>query len=147
MPRIDYWTVELAIQTILQADAALVAASAFIADPEIPEPESSEQTPWVGIFLETRKPESRQPLASNTKLRYFATFRLVCLTFGLERAQVMKARDDLIGMVETALMNSPRLNVAGVDKVGFSFLDGGNFTSGQKQVAWQAIGEVNLVCA
>lgn len=104
MARVDYRAIAEALRDALAADAALMGVTLAIdADQEF----AIDQARFVGIYTVGRRPTSGQPLAASTRVRYEVEFLLWCAVHHPETfADAAKARDDLVGAVEVALLTA-----------------------------------------
>src|SRR3990167_4581511 len=132
MPRLDYYKIEEAIQTILKADTSLVGVHVEVEDEVI---FGAESCPWLGIYLMSRSASSHlQGLSAGQRTRFQLNFSLWAWEYSLEsQKDVMQRRDDLIGKVEVVLMNNRTLSVEGVDNVAHLWLDGGDMSGGRDE--------------
>ena len=124
MARVDYFGIEEAIKSILDADADLAGVEVLIEE-EL----TIQRGNVVGIYLDDRDaPNEDQSLSAGTRTRFNVRFSIWCWHFGVgrDRRVPMEQRDDLIGKVEIALMKERTLN----DTVNSSWLEGGEFLSG-----------------
>ena len=124
MARIDYFNIEEAIKSILDADADLADVEVLIEE-EL----TIQRGNVVGIYLDDRDaPDEEQSLSAGTRTRFNVRFSIWCWHFGVgrDRRVPMQQRDDLVGKVEIALMKERTLN----DTVNMSWLEGGEFLSG-----------------
>lgn len=141
MARVDYYAIETAVQAILQADATL-AGTTVVVEGELVF--GSEQTPWVGIYLDRRDaPADRQRIAAGTRTVFLIRLALWCWEYSVEgEAKAIQLRDDLVGKVEVALMANRTLS----GTVTTSWLEGGELPSGRlPETGWVSGGEIVLI--
>lgn len=120
----DYYGIEEEMQAILQASPDLQDGSVVIEEEII---FSIENTPNIGIYLESRDPDPDTPLAAGTVQRYHLNMSVWVFVFGMEIAPIMKQRDEFIGKIEQTLMANRNLN----GKVDALWLGGGDTPSGR----------------
>ena len=137
MARVDYYSIEKAIQTVLKADPDMADVDVLVEqDVQL------GQNPTVAIYIESRSaPANLQRISAAKRTNFQVIFTLACFGFSLDIEQAMKLRDDLMGKVETALMKNPSLNNA----VSFSYLSGGQFENATANNSFIARGDVTLV--
>lgn len=146
MARFDYYGLETDIQTILKADAD-VSAHWAERDPSILiEREmlfGMDECPAVIIYMDSRSaPSNLQGISSGQRTRFDLRLSLWVCEFHLDSVETAsKNRDDLIGLVEVALMKDRTLG----GKVGASWLDGGEFMTAQSDNGFISCGEITLV--
>ena len=122
MARLDYYAIETAIKTLLEADATLAGTVVTVEDELL---FGAERTPWVGIFLDRRDP-GEQSLSAGTRTRYNIRLSIWCWEYSMESiSKAIQLRDDLVGKVEVALMKQRTLN----DTVTKSWIEGGELPS------------------
>ena len=124
MARVDYFNIEEAIKTILDADADLAGVSVLVEE-EL----TVQRGNVIGIYLDDRDAaDADQSLSAGTRTRFNVRFTIWCWHFGVgrDRRVPMEQRDDLVGKVEIALMKERTLN----GTVTTSWLEGGEFLSG-----------------
>jgi hypothetical protein len=127
MARINYGALTVAIEDILSASAELRNWEVTIeAVPSLPIPVN--KIPHIGIFEEARSLTSGQPIASGQRTRYTLRWRVVVSALGKTYRDASQARDEILGLVEVALMNNRSLG--GALSGGSLTLGGGDFASG-----------------
>ena len=139
MSRVDYFTIEEAIKSILDADA-IVSAKAILIEEEL----VFERGNIIGIYLDDRQaPDELQSISAGTRTRFLVSFSLWCWHFGVgrDRRVPMEQRDDLLGNVEIALMKVRNLN----DTVNTSWLLGGEFLSGPDPTGKQFMSGAQII--
>lgn len=119
MPRIDYYGLENEIKAILESQIDDVT---FSVEDEIILNESSGRV--VGIFLTERAPAPNQHLSAGRRVDYHLSFSIWCFAYSLEKSEAIRIRSELVGLVESALLQNPTLN----DQVERSWLGGGKLT-------------------
>lgn len=118
MAAIDYYGIEDTIRSTL----ATACGSGVNVTAEVQQPMDTK--PWVSIYLTGRTAPEDQPIAAGTRQRYQLNFSIWVWCWSLDNpAKAAEARDDLIGTVETALMNNR--NMGGAIDTGY--LQGGSF--------------------
>ena len=123
MARVDYYTIVSEIGQILNADTTLSGVQITVEDSA-----PLDSGPWIAIYLESRTPSSGQSISAGTRTPYNLRISAWCWQFSLEStARAAQLRDDLVGLVEIALMKNRTLN----DKVGSIYLEGGELMSDQ----------------
>lgn len=122
MARVDYYAIELAIQTQLQAASGLTGVTVALEE-ELPFGMASDQT--VEIYLERREAAADlQGLSAGRQTRFRLHLSLWCWGYSLESvAKACQIRDDLMGNVELALLGDHTFAGA----VTSSWLEGGQF--------------------
>jgi len=139
MARVDYFSIETAIKTILDADADL-AGVAILIEEEL----TVQRGNVVGIYLDDRDAsDPDQSLSAGTRTRFNVRFSIWCWHFGVgrDRRVPMEQRDDLVGKVEIALMKERTLN----DTVNMSWLEGGEFLSGPDPTGNQFMSGASII--
>ncbi len=111
MSRVNYRALAEALRDALVADPALAGVTVAIdADQEF----AIDQARFVGVYTVARRLTAGQPLAASTRLRYEVDFILWCAVHHPESfADAAKARDDLVGAVEVALLTAALTFLAG----------------------------------
>jgi len=124
MALIDYYNIQAQLKSILEADATLTGTVVYVE-----EETNNTDSPFIGIYLDRREAiDEDQQLASGQKVRYRIHFTIVCRAYSFFDLQgAMEGRDDLLGKVEIALMKNRKIS----DTVNYSWLDGGEMTSGK----------------
>ena len=139
MARVDYFSIETAIKTILDADADLASVSVLIEE-EL----TVQRGNVIGIYLDDRDAaEQDQSLSAGTRTRFNVRFSIWCWHFGVgrDRRVPMEQRDDLVGKVEIALMKERSLN----STVDTSWLEGGEFLSGPDPTGKQFMSGASII--
>lgn len=127
MPAIDYFGIEEAIKAVLEADAGFQGQNAAV---HIEEEFSHAMTDGKVVFIysDRRAPTPGQPIAAGQQTRYQIRHSIWSRSYSIESMRkAMEIRDDLLGVVETALMKNRSLN----DAVSTSWLEGGEMMSGK----------------
>jgi len=125
---IDYYGIETAIKSILEADATLAAKTGFNVQIEKEIWLGSDGAPAVYIYLEDRSADVEQYLARATRQRYNLRLSLWCVEFHQDNlSEAAKYRDELMGQVESALLAQTDRTFSG--KVQMWWFDGGEFAS------------------
>lgn len=125
MARVDYFAIEQAIQQVLLADEDLRDRVTVLVEAGV----TPEREPLVVIHLDRREaPANLQTLSAGTTTHLRLRFSILCYSYALEVAELMRLRDDLTGKVEVALMRNPTFNGA----VELSWLEGGEFETPAK---------------
>jgi hypothetical protein len=145
MARINYYAIEEAIKAILDADVDVQThwdkrETRIIIEREIIF--GMDECPCVLIYLDRREaPANMQGLSGGQRTRMSLHFSLWVAEFHLDSvAEASQNRDDLMGLVEVALMKERTLN----DTVGVSWLDGGEFLTAQTDNGFISCGEILL---
>lgn len=125
MARIDYHAIGQAIQTVLQADAALAGVKVIVEEDVLTSP---EEAPWVGIYIADRE-SAGAPIAAGTQQRFTVRYEIWCFDYRLDIPSAAQARDDLLGKVEVALLKTPTLN----GNVTMMAITGGAFDSARTE--------------
>lgn len=124
MARLDYYAIEEKIAEILRADPLLSGVEVRV------EGELDFQAglaPWVGVYLDRRDP-AQQVLDAGRSTTYRLRFTLWAWTVSIEAiADAIRARDELLGKLETVLMNNRTIG----DLVSMSWIEGGEMPSGK----------------
>ena len=145
MARLDYYAIENQIKTILEADSDVTGHWGERNTRVLIEREmvfGMDELPAVMIYLDRRDATPGQPIAAGTRTRLQLRFSIWCVDFHLDSmAMACEARDDLMGLVEVALMKNRDLD----GKVGASWIEGGEFMSAENDGSFIAAGEIVLV--
>lgn len=139
MARVDYFAIQEAIKTVLEADQTI--ADAHIALEE--ELEFNQQNHILIYLMDRDAPENRQTLSGGTRTKFLINFSIWCFAYHMsELKEAMRRRDDLIGKVEIALMKNRSLG--GV--VDGSWITGGEFANASQEgsASLFAGGEIRL---
>jgi len=140
--RVDYYAIEKALQTLLQADATLTGTTVTV---EAELMFGAEAAPWVGIYLDRRDaPADMQGIGAGISTRMLCRFSIWCWAFTLESIEeAIHKRDDILGKVEVALMKNRTIT----NNVSTSWLEGGEMPSGRipGNTGFMSGGEVVLV--
>lgn len=144
MARLDYYTIELNIQTVLQAAAALSGVTV-----EVEHDVNFNEGDHVLIKLARREaPASMQGLSAGTRTRMLVHFELYCMSCHLNVPQARQNRDNLIGNVENVLMADRTFSNS---QIATSWFEGGEFEEGQARGAagigstFYSLGTIHLV--
>lgn len=138
MARIDYFSIEEAIKTVLDDDADVTGS--VLIEEEI----TIQRGNIIGIYLDDRNAaDEDQSLSAGTRTRFNVRFTIWCWHFGIgrDRRGPMEQRDDLVGKVEIALMKKRTLN----DTVTMSWLEGGEFLSGPDPTGNQFMSGASII--
>jgi hypothetical protein len=147
MAAIDYYGIQEQMQTILAAYTGLRSqdgVQVLIEEDFTQVMGSIDNGKAVIIYLDDRAPTAAQPLAANTRTRFAIGLSVWVFACGIDSFKaVANIRDDLMGLVEVALMANSNLN----NGVAFSFLGGGEFQSARKPGAgvYMAMGECKVI--
>lgn len=137
MARIDYYEIQNAIKTMLDADSTLSGVKNRLEALDI----IAENCPQTVIILKSRN-NILEEIAAGQHIRMGITFEVWCYEYALEILQAMKKRDDLIGKVEIALMKNRTLN----STVQYHTITGGEFENVQSaNFGWISGGSIVLV--
>ena len=139
MARIDYFAIELEIQKVLLQDAILVGAGVVHVVVEEDLVTSPEMCPWIGIYISDRE-SAGGPIAAGTQQRFRVRYEVWCFEHAMEVPEAAKARDDIMGKVEVALLKNPTLN----GKVTSMAITGGTFDSGRVDAGFLMGGSIVL---
>jgi hypothetical protein len=91
-----------------------------------------EAEPRIGVYLESRTPSSHQGMSAGRRTRMQLRISIWVWCSSLERVSAIQRRDELIGRVETVLMENRTLRTPeGEDLVEGLWLGGGDLPSGQ----------------
>ena len=142
MARVDYYAIELAIQTLLQGATSLSGVMVTVEEELL---FGAETTPWVGIYLDRRDaPADLQGLSAGQRTRFLLRFSIWAWEYSLESvAKAIQLRDDLLGKVEIVLMGNRTLD----GTVNKCWLEGGEMPSARLPggSGWVSGGEIVLV--
>lgn len=147
MARIDYNAIGEAIRELLVTDPQVSPATgAPIIELEGNAPFSdqgaidAERTPYVGIYLTGRDaPADDQRLRAGQTTTMRLRYTLLVVTYAADGVEsAIRARNDLIGKVEVALMTDRTLG----GTVDFHVLDGGDMPSARVGNGFAAFGDV-----
>jgi len=123
--RADYFEIEKAIAAQIRDDAAVAACEAQVF---VEQPVEYERGRYVLIFARRRTaPAGIQQIAAGQRTRFEFVVDVWCFAFELEVDAATRARDDLLGLVELALMKDRRF---GRSDVVHSNISGGEFEGG-----------------
>lgn len=140
MARINYFGILEATKAVIEADADVRALHATV---EITRPTiTMNMSPHVNIH-EGRRDNATQVIAGGTRQRYLFRWSVVVGVFsaaGFEDAT--RQRDELIGVVEIALMKNRDLNGALVGKQ--LLLQGGALQSEPTDAGFWSLGTIDL---
>jgi hypothetical protein len=141
MAAIDYYGLEQAIKTRLEAYAPLAGVRVLIEEPM--QSALADTGNIVCVYLESRVPHGSQFLANGEQTRFLIRFSIWVASFHMEgMAAALEARDDLIGKVELALMADRTLG----SNVDTSWLEGGElFALAGQGFPFTAGGEIILI--
>ena len=121
MARLDYFGIEEAIKTLLEANTNLTGVQVGLEE-ELPFTAAADAQ--VEIYLVRRDTPELQPLAAGQRTRFLVRFSIWCYGVSFESiAKACEARDDLVGNVEISLMADRSLG----GTVNSSWLEGGAF--------------------
>lgn len=122
MARVDYYGIESAVKTLLEADSALTGVAVGIEE-EVPFREASALC--VEIYATRRDaPAEMQPIRAGKTTRFLLRLSIWCWAYSLESvSKACQLRDDLMGKVEIALMGDHGLGAT----VNSSWQEGGEF--------------------
>lgn len=134
----DYFELELELQQILKdaLDETTVTVEESLNF-------ASEGTPWIGIYLDRRTLSANQFLRAGQRIDYDLEFSIWCYCYGMSIPGAVRARDQLIMLVERTLLANLTLN----DKVDTCFLNGGGMATARLEgdsVGFAAGGEISL---
>ncbi len=133
MARIDYYGIEEAIKTLLEAYTGLQESDGvkvFIEEDFTQIMGNMDNAKVIIIYLDDRLPSPHQTLNAGQKTRFTVGLTINVYVTGIgEFKAVAEARDDIVGLVETALMATRQLG----NGVEFSYLGGGEFQSAKQQ--------------
>ena len=134
MAAIDY----NGITTTIRDTIATEVGSDYYVTANMAQP--AETRPWVAIYLDGRTPTDNQPIAAGTRQRYTLNYSIWCWCWSLNGPEhAGEARDDLMGLVETALMENRKMG--GLVENGV--LAGGEFqTAKDDKGVWLMGGEI-----
>lgn len=120
MPRADYWGAVKEIQHIIQSQFNDLTVR-IEEDMQF----AAEQTPWVCVYLDSREVPDDQPLAAGRVTRLRVRFSIWVWCFNMELAAAVKARDEWVGDIESALLANRTLN----DRLDGLWIEGGELPS------------------
>ena len=139
MARVDYYALETAVKTALEADAAVVATAGLVILVE--EEVSMHRVPVVVITLASRAaPDELQPLRAGKGTRFLVELVLFVYFYALDVSEAARQRDDLVGKVEIALMNDRTLGGA----CNYLYLTGGTFVTARDESGFNSGAEVRV---
>ena len=144
MARIDYYELELELKDILDGAEDLTTTGRGLTV-LVEEDLAFQRGDIILIELNRRDaPDDAQPLAAGKRTRYELQMSIWCYGFGLQRADAMRNRDDLVSRVEIVLQGNRTLN----GKVGTSWFTGGEFENRRNEPgdAFLSGAEIELVC-
>jgi len=138
--RADYHAIAQSIKTVLDDNSGLPPRTTVLIDEEL----TMTRGPVVVIETAGREaPEDRQSVSGGTRTRFLVRYEIWCYQFSLERSTSAELRDDLMGLVEIALITTPKL---GRNDVNMSWLEGGRFAKGDDpEAGFHMGGEVVLI--
>lgn len=137
MARVDYYAIQEAIKTVLDADANLSGVTVVLEEDEF----LIEQTPWIGIYLLDRNKDG-ESIAAGTRQHFDVRYELWCVEHHPETVrQAAEARDDLIGNAEVALMGNR--NLSGTLAAGVALeIESGEFETARSQAGFVMAGSI-----
>lgn len=141
MAAVDYFSIEVAIETILKADATLGSNVTVMVEEQIQlDPQGG---PKVYIYADSRRaPPDIQRLRAGTSTDIELLISVWCFAFNMDPRQAAKDRDTLVGNVELSLMADRTLN----GTVQASWLEGGEFQNlNHNNYQWRGA-EIRLTC-
>lgn len=122
MSKVDYYGIQEELSVILRESLP----DGYVVTVEEEIMFSSEQTPWVGIYIDRRDAmDGMQSLSSGRRTQYRLAMTLWVWCFSLDRGEALRLRDDAVSEVEVALMKNRTIN----DKSGPMLLRGGRLPS------------------
>jgi len=108
MARIPYYGIAEAMQSVLQADPDLANVLVVI---EEEGPMSTEQMPWVGIYISDREDDGG-PISGGTMQRFRIRYSIWCFEHAMESVkEALRLVTELISKVEMALIKNPTANL------------------------------------
>lgn len=137
---LDYFGIEQAVKDRLNDTDELADVSVKL-EQELSFGERGRQ---VYIALQRRSaPEGLQSISAGSRTRFLLQISLWCFCWDLSLEEAAHKRDHLISQVEVALMREPRS--FGVNNVTSSWIQGGEFSSGEEEASFMSGGEIVLV--
>jgi len=140
MARLDYYAIEVAIKTIL--DATLLATTVLIE-----EVVAYIEGPLVVIYLDRRRaPAELQQLSAGTSTRFELDLTLWCLALSYDGVrEASQLRDNIIGQVEVAMMADRTIG----GTVMSSWIEGGEFRNSRTEddSGFISAGEVKIIAS
>ena len=138
MARLDYYQIELDMQTALKANAGLAGVTVDVErDVNFGESDS------VVIYLRRRDaPSGMQAMNAGTRTRFLVHIELYCMSCHLEMATARRNRDNLLGKVELACMADRTFANA---QVATSWIEGGEFEDGRGGTGFYSLGTIRVV--
>ena len=104
MARIEYFTIAQAMQTVIQSEPGLEDALVVI---EEDGPMSTEQMPWVGIYIVDREDDGG-PISGGTMQRFRVRYEIWHFQHAMESVkEALRLVTELISKVEIALIKNP----------------------------------------
>lgn len=142
MARVDYYDIECAVAAALENDENLAECGAKVL---VEQTVTFERGRYI-IVLPTRRqaPDAMQSISAGRRTRFLFTITIWCWAFELDVAKANRARDDLLGLVEIALMADHRF---GRDDIKQSWITGGDFDldEGEGDQGFASGGSIELV--
>ncbi len=109
MAAIDYYGIE----TIVQSTIISEMGSGSLVNVTVEVTQPMDTRPWVAIYLKNRVDSDIQVCAGGTIKKYSLEFSIWCWGWSLNNpADAARARDELIGDVEIALMKNRKMGGA-----------------------------------
>jgi hypothetical protein len=146
MSRFDYYGLEQDIKNLIARDPGVLAHWGE-RDPRVLVERDlifgMDELPCIIIYLKRRDaPSGMQSLSGGQRTRYRITLSIWVADFHFDDvAQACRNRDDLIGLVEVALMRDRDLG----GKVGASWTEGGEFLNAETDKGFVSAGEIILI--
>lgn len=148
MAAIDYFAIEEAVQTTLAGYNGLKTSDGvkvLVEEDFLHVAGGMDNGKVVIVYLDDRAATPGQPLAAGQRTRFAVGFSIWVFAVSAESfKKAAELRDDLVGLVEVALMTNRTLS----NGVAFLYLGGGEFMSARRPSngAFLAAAEVKMVC-
>lgn len=140
MPRISYYGIAAKIMDVLRNDPDVAETAKQITLME-DQPRAAEMMPWIGIYPINRASPPNQPIAAGSRHRFNVNYEIWVYAFSINGVEdAFLHAEDLLGMVEVALMKHPTLD----GMVDFISLTGGDFDNARTDAAFVMGGSVQL---
>ena len=137
MARVPYYGIAEAIQTVLQNEPGMEGVLVTV---EEDGPMSTEQMPWVGIYVVDRVDDGG-PISGGTMQRFRVRYQIWCAEHAMESVKdALRLVTDLMSRVELALVKNPTANL----NVASLRIQRGTFDRAQGEGGFIMAGSIDL---
>jgi hypothetical protein len=139
MARIAYFEIQQAIADQIKNDTEV---SAYGAQVVVEETTMPGRSPMVYVYLTNRKaPEEEQMICAGRRMVMDVYYSIWCQAYGYHMKDAIDAREELLRLVEEALM---RNRTFGRDDVGYFEIEGGEFGTAKNDEGFNVGAEIAL---